>query len=165
MNLSPTVKETYRMIGPITAEPDTHTLERAAAPRPNTPLRSSRFKYYIHDGIDACRFELIGELTEADVQELAGCWRTARTTLSKRKLVLDLRGLKTIDDLGRRWVASMAVEGAVYVPSPHLQGLSLGAAVTSLPVEHAQNTGPLGKLAAKLRTFRPPSPESSTPAR
>ncbi len=151
MNLSPTVKTTYRMSAPASAKPE-------------TVLRSSRFKYYIHDGIDACRFQLLGELTEADIPELTGCWRTARTTLGERKLVLDLRGLKTIDDVGIRWVTSMAEESAVYVPSPHLPGLSFKPSLTSLPVEPTRKAGRVGKLAAILRTFRLLSPESSTPA-
>jgi hypothetical protein len=55
----------------------------------------SALKYYIHDGTEAFRFQLIGELREADVKELSGCWETAKSTFGSRKLVLDLRAGKS----------------------------------------------------------------------
>lgn len=44
--------------------------------------RASFFKYYIHDSVASCRFQLIGELSAPEVSELHGCWETAQTTLS-----------------------------------------------------------------------------------
>lgn len=82
---------------------------------------SSSFKYYIHDGIESCRLQLIGELTEANLPDLSGCWRTARTTLGARSLVLDLQNLSRVDDAGKQWLASMSQEGAVYVPEDFLR--------------------------------------------
>ncbi len=87
--------------------------------------RSPSFKYYIHDGIESCRLQLIGELTEANLHELSGCWRTARTTLGRRALVLDLQNLSRVDDAGKQWLASMSQEGAAYVPKDFLR-TSLG---------------------------------------
>ncbi|HEY6991129.1 MAG TPA: hypothetical protein VH369_22220 [Bryobacteraceae bacterium] len=84
-------------------------------------VRSSSFKYYIHDSSDTFRLALLGEFTEAEVTELSGCWNTARTTLGKRNLILDLRGLRIVDDAGKRWLAGMAQEGAVYVPESFLR--------------------------------------------
>src|SRR5579875_969798 len=90
-------------------------------PSPNDPfpaMRSSTvnpsplFKYYIHDRTANCRLQLIGALTEAEIPELDGCWRTAKTTLGKRQFILDLRGLASFDDAGRRWLSSMSAEGA-----------------------------------------------------
>jgi hypothetical protein len=95
-----------------------------SAPIPAGPaaarVRSSSFKYYIHDSTDALRLKLIGEFTERDVTELNGCWRTARTTIGKRKLVLDLRGLIVVDEAGKQWLAAMSAEGACYVPQDYL---------------------------------------------
>lgn len=91
-----------------------------------TRVRSSWFKYYIHDSIDACRLQLLGELTEADVPELNGCWRTARTTLANRKLVLDLRGLKVVDEAGKQWLVFMTSEGAAYLPDSFLRNGLVG---------------------------------------
>src|SRR6185312_2784452 len=112
--------------------------------------RSSFFKYYIHDGADACRLELIGEFTEAELTELNGCWRTARTILGARKLVLDLRGLKYVDDAAKQWLASMGQEGAIYVPESFLRNAL---------ADHTSDSKPprltfLGKLIATLRGVR-----------
>ena len=97
------------------------TEKRSEQQRRPAKVRSAAFKYYIHDGSDSCRLQLIGEFTESEVAELNGCWRTARTTLGKRKLVLDLRGLKAVDDAAKRWIASMAQEGATYIPESFLR--------------------------------------------
>jgi hypothetical protein len=77
---------------------------------------ASLLKYYIHDSIDALRFELCGELTEWDVAELNGCWRTARTTLGSRKLILDVRRLTAADEGGRQWLHAMSSQGASFIP-------------------------------------------------
>jgi len=74
------------------------------------------FKYYIHDGVEACRLQLLGELTQAEICELNGCWNTVKTTLGSRKLILDLTGLKAIDHAGREWIAMMSAAGAIRVP-------------------------------------------------
>lgn len=97
------------------------TEKRSEQQRRPAKVRSAAFKYYIHDGSDTCRLQLIGEFTETEVAELNGCWRTARTTLGKRKLVLDLQSLRAVDDAAKRWIASMAQEGATYVPESFLR--------------------------------------------
>ena len=78
--------------------------------------RPSYFKYYIHDGNEACRLQLLGGLLEADVTELNGCWRTVKTTLKNRKLIIDVRALQSADDAGRGWLASMAGQGVSFMP-------------------------------------------------
>jgi hypothetical protein len=139
------------MVETITENSQILREELASTTRPNHVLRSSAFKYYIHDGIDACRFHLIGELTEADIADLQGCWRTAKTTLRDRKLILDVRGLNSLDDAGKKWLASMASEGAEYVT---------GVA----PAQNMSKLGPFRKLAAIFRRPRVSSADSSTQA-
>jgi hypothetical protein len=78
--------------------------------------RPSFFKYYIHDEDRVCRLQLLGGLSEADVPELNGCWQTVKTTLQTRKLLIDVRVLQSADDAGRGWLASMAGEGATFLP-------------------------------------------------
>jgi hypothetical protein len=125
------------------------TSQSSAVTRPGSRVRSASFKYYIHDGTDACRLELLGELSEADVPELSGCWRTAKTCLGNRKLLLDLRRLKTIDDAGNRWLVSMAAEGASFLPESFLR--------TGLPTQQPEppkknaRTGLFGRLLSFLR--------------
>ncbi|MBV9779510.1 MAG: hypothetical protein JOY62_05995 [Acidobacteriaceae bacterium] len=147
----------------VESKSDKSNTERAGSPAsepPNTFVRSSRFKYYIHDGVSACRLQLIGELTSADLEELNGCWRTAKTTLGNRKLILDLRDLTAIDEDGRQWVSSMTVQGAVCASSS-LSGALLpsngvihSAIISAAAKKNPRSGRRLGKLLAILRTLR-----------
>lgn len=129
-----------------------------------TSLPMPSFKYYIHDSIESCRLQLLGHLTETDVPELKGCWQTARSTLISRKLILDLRGLTSVDDAGRQWLASMSTEGACYEPASFFETC---LAAHSQPISEdrrpGRNAGLLRKLISVLRGLRI-STESSTPA-
>jgi ABC-type transporter Mla MlaB component len=133
--------------------------EPADANLSTTRVRSSSFKYYIHDASGALRLKLIGELKQADIAELSGCWRTARTTLAGRKLILDLRSLKMVDEAGRQWLAAMAQEGASCVPEDYL--------LTCIPGQHAPHlereaSAPRVSLFGKLVSFFRSAPGSAT---
>lgn len=104
-------------------EPRSETLKSQLVPknpagvaRPRNLTSQSLFKYYIHDSVDACRLQLFGQLGAIEVEELAGCWRTVKTTVGNRKLVLDVRGLTALDQTGRQWLVSMTEEGASFLP-------------------------------------------------
>jgi hypothetical protein len=86
------------------------------------------FKYYIHDTAEGYRLQLLGSLTDHCVSELNCCWLTARTTLKGRKLILDLRGVKHVDERGRQWLAGMGLEGASYIPDSFLRDTLAGDA-------------------------------------
>lgn len=73
----------------------------------------SALKYYLHDGAKSFRIELLGALSEADLPELAGCWRTARSSVLGRRLLIDLRKLEGLDEAGRNWLQEMIAEGAL----------------------------------------------------
>ena len=155
------------------AQSDKSMKNRAAAlpsETQNSLVRPSRFKYYIHDGIDACRLQLIGALTAADLPELEGCWRTVKTTLGKRRLILDLRELITIDEAANEWVSEMVTQGASSLPSSYSQmPVASKTLIEADTIDRAlqNNTrtpGRLRKLLAILRTLRLSSPESSTQA-
>ena len=149
------------MVELINERVDSATPEPAPAAALKPVVRSSRFKFYIHDGVDACRFELIGELGEADVPELYGCWRTAATTLGKRKLVLDLCRVNAVDDAGMQWIASMTAEGAAYIPGPVLhQG---APAYFDTPVYSTRRPGRLRRFLDAVKNLRLSS-ESPTQA-
>lgn len=136
----------------------------ATATPPKTPSRSSFFKYYIHDTTEAFRLQLFGELTEPEISELNGCWRTAKITLANRKLLLDLRGLKAVDDAGKQWLASMSTEGASYLPETYLKTSLAGQGASPAESEKAvRKTTLFGKLIATLR-LRVTAAESSTQA-
>ena len=131
--------------------------QKRGAQEQRPPARTSRparpdFRYYIHDGIAVCRLQLIGELTEREVDELSGCWRTARTTLGTRRLILDLHALRRVDEAGKRWLAGMAQEGATYSPERYLRDLEAGkhsGAVEAPPA--APKAGIFGRILACIR--------------
>jgi hypothetical protein len=122
--------------------------------------RSSSFKYYIHDSVEECQFQLLGHLTEIETPELEGCWRTAKSTLGDRRLVLDLQRLETVDEIGRQWLAAMAGEGATYVPESFLRSGLTGRTVASQPPK----PGFFARLFSIIRGSRILPAESSTQA-
>lgn len=109
----------------------------------------SALKYYIHDGTAAFRFQLIGDLRDLDVKELSGCWLTARSTFGSRKLVLDLKGLRSTDDAGKEWLLTMVREGAVCVPESYFRTNLADQASPSQASDKA--SGLLNKLTSGLR--------------
>lgn len=124
----------------VAANPETSIRRKAR-------VRSSLFKYYIHDSTGACRLQLLGQLTEAEIPELAGCWRTAKTILGARKLILDLQQLEATDEAGKQWLAGMLSEGAVCLPDSYLRDGLAGKPVARQPVK-------LGFFARLFSIFR-----------
>ena len=72
----------------------------------------SALKYYLHDGATCFRIQLLGTLSSDDLQELSGCWRTARSSVVGRRLVIDSVNLTALDEAGRAWLEEMIAEGA-----------------------------------------------------
>lgn len=142
--------------------------EEHGAPQPRKPaaeskpsFRSSSFKYYIHDTVEALRLQLIGQLSETQVPELSGCWATAKTTLGARKVLLDLRNLRVADDPGKEWIISMASEGALLLPETFLRD---GLANRCDALSEGANVGFWARVLCFLRGSRPFSAQSSTQA-
>lgn len=130
---------------------------------PTSRVRASSFKYYIHDSCAELRLKLIGEMTEADIAELKGCWRTAKTTLAKRKLVLDLRSLRMIDESARDWLAEMSRAGACCLPENFLATRVPGDRAPDLEAERAaRKIGLFGRIAALFRGTAVSAAGSST---
>jgi hypothetical protein len=90
---------------------------------PKERKKTSHLKFYIHDSVGYFRIELIGELTDIDIHELDGCWSTARSSVTGRKLALDVRSLKAVDEAGRQWLASMTRAGACYITGKDRSGV------------------------------------------
>jgi hypothetical protein len=135
----------------VTAQTDIK--QPSGAKRSGSLVRSSSFKYYIHDSSDAFRLELQGEFTEAEVTELSGCWNTARSSVGKRNLILDLQKLRRVDDAAKRWIAEMAQEGAIYLPESFLRD----ALADHTPEPKTPKPGIWGKLLAIFRGARIPA--------
>lgn len=133
------------------SQPGNGAAQSSVAPA-TSRVRPSSFKYYIHDSIGVLRLKLIGELRQSDIAELSGCWRTAKTTLGKRKLVLDLESLRTVDEAGKQWLASMSAEGACYLPENYLVTCIAGQHAAEADLERApQKQGLWKKLSGLLR--------------
>jgi hypothetical protein len=109
---------------------------------------ASFFKYYLHDSAEAFRIQFLGELTQAELGHLNGCWNTAKTTLGSRKLVLDVTGLKSVDDHGREWLEAMIAAGAVRYSD------SSKAAATKGNCTSEKKFRELGLLARLISLFR-----------
>jgi hypothetical protein len=110
------------------AEAKSNTIENSTTVVPdrfngNSNQAAASFKYYIHDSVNTCRLQLLGELHESDLTELDGCWQTIKTTVRTRQLVLDLRGLDYTDTASSRWLMGMANEGATYLPASYFSGI------------------------------------------
>lgn len=138
-----------------------------AAVAPSAQRYQSRLKYYIHDSIDALRLELTGELAEGDLKELNGCWRTAKTTLGRRNLLLDLRRLHAVDESGREWLNAMsAQENASFLPERpnHLQPAGQIDLRPAPAGDRNVKRYLLDKLLGFCRGARVPIVKSSTPA-
>jgi len=131
---------------PETADKEDVPLTREKSGNRTFGRRSSLFKYYIHDRVDALRLQLVGEFSEAEVSELNGCWNTAKTTLGDRTLILDLRGLEAVDDVARKWLLLLADEGATCVPESFLR-----SGVSQTRASQPAKTGFFAKLGAMLR--------------
>jgi hypothetical protein len=85
-----------------------------------TASGSNVFKYYIHDTAEGYSLQMSGPFTEAVIDELSSCWETARTTLKDRNLILDLRGLTSVDDTAKQWLVNMSADGARCLPDSFL---------------------------------------------
>ena len=110
--------------------------------------RSAFFKYYIHDGVESCRLQLFGEFTETQVTDLMGCWNTVKTTLGSRQFVLDVREMRAVDEVAKRWLIEMAAEGAVFIPETYLRD---GLAGDSYRSEASTRGGLVSRLVALFR--------------
>jgi len=154
---------TVEVMAELTSEKADKEFVSGKPPNVNQPkarIRSSSFKYYIHDSVEECRFQLLGYLTETETPELEGCWHTAKSTLGNRKLVLDLQRLETADEIGKQWLAAMAGEGATYVPESFLRSGLTGRTIPSKPPKPSF----FAKILSIIRGSRIVPAESSTQA-
>lgn len=119
----------------------------------NNFYSAAPFKYYIHDTSVGYALELKGALTETAVSELSCCWQTAKSTLKNRKLTLDLREVNFVDEVAKQWLASMANEGAQFLPDSFLRDAVAGLPGRELEENNRRvKRGFFGWLSNALRT-------------
>jgi len=61
----------------------------------------SKLDYYIHDGSDAFRLKIIGDVCGPGVASVDQAWRAARSVFGGRVLIIDLVSLGAPDEYGR----------------------------------------------------------------
>jgi hypothetical protein len=127
--------------------------QRDKPARSGSGVLSGNFKYYIHDSITELRFQILGEIGETEIRELNGCWQTAKGTLGLRRLLLDLRGVRSVDETAKQWLAAMAQERACYLPEAFLRD-----ALANKPNKHDEQAAVrlslLGRVLGLLRGVR-----------
>src|SRR6266853_387307 len=79
---------------------------------PALHTKSGGFVYYMHDGSAAFRFQLAGELSGKSTGDLEQARQTAASIIGRRRLVVDLSGLTSIDAAGRKLLKEWQVLGA-----------------------------------------------------
>lgn len=76
----------------------------------------ARLVYYLHDDPSTFRLELAGALLAGNAAEVERVWRTGSSTLGTRAFVVDVEGLTSVDDAGRRLLGRWRQLGATFIP-------------------------------------------------
>jgi len=97
-------------------------------------------QYYMHDGPNAFRFELMGNLDHEGARRLNQDWRTASSVIGDRRLLVDMTFVTDADEQGRALIARWHWEGAQLIAnSKASRALAESILGESLP-EHSLNT-------------------------
>lgn len=112
----------------------------------------SGFIFYMHDGPNAFRFELSGNLAGAEVRNLEQAWRTASSTIDGKTLAIDVTFLKSADEKGRDLLLRWWRAGARYVANSP-QSRELVEWVTGAPYA-PEAVGPTFEPRFTSSTFR-----------
>jgi hypothetical protein len=119
--------------------------------------RSNDLCYYMHDGPDAFRFELTGRLSEDAARDLEQAWRTAASTIGKRRVIIDLSGLTGIGRDGHELLDRWAGEGAQLAVVNHRAAARLqpmiDRPVTVLTAAAVPTSGPVARAALWCAVF------------
>lgn len=71
--------------------------------------------YYMHDGAEAFRFQLAGDLSQHSTRDLEQARQTASSMLQERRLIVDLTDLTSIDVDGSQLLQQWHARGAELV--------------------------------------------------
>jgi hypothetical protein len=93
----------------------------------STEKGAQRLRYYLHDDPDAFRMELAGSLTQPDAQSAYHAWRTARSVLGGRPVIVDISFVSEADEVGRNVLRRYHERGArIIARSPESRALADG---------------------------------------
>ncbi len=91
---------------------------------------------YQHDAALVFRLQIVGALRGLYVAELEQSWRTARSIMEGKALVVDLSGLSDADERGMQLLARMRDAGAKFVTASRPEALDVARRL-GLPTESA----------------------------
>jgi hypothetical protein len=125
-------------------------------------LAMSNLDFYIHDGSNALRLKIIGDLTGPGVASLGQAWRTASPTLRGRWLIIDLVSLSDADEDGRELLLRWHQVGAKIVARSQ-ESRALAEKIIGVPIQMlAPKRGWREKLSEHF--LRRTTPAASKPA-
>ncbi len=78
-------------------------------------MNNEQLQYYLHDDLDAFRFELAGSLSGEGVKSLYHAWRTARSIIGNREMIVDITFVAAADEPGRELLRLWHSNGASIV--------------------------------------------------
>ena len=61
-------------------------------------MKNIALQYYMHDGPEAFRFELAGNLNQAGAIRLEQDWKTASSVIGDRRLIVDITFVEVVDE-------------------------------------------------------------------
>jgi len=96
-------------------------------------MKQQGLQYYIHDGPDALRIQLMGVISEGDTRRIEQVWHTASSSIFGRSPIIDITFVTGLDAAGRAMLLQWRQAGAHFIAdskaSRMLAGASLGPAV------------------------------------
>jgi hypothetical protein len=75
-------------------------------------VKTNALKCYMHDGPNAFRFELAGDLNRESARRLNQDWQTASSALGERRLIVDMTFVTSVDEQARELITRWHREGA-----------------------------------------------------
>lgn len=91
---------------------DTEPLQQPAKPAPGKRKPQPEIDVHLHDRGLSFEFVVKGKLTANTVHALEQSWLTAQSILADKALSVDLSGLSSVDEEGRRCLTRMTASGA-----------------------------------------------------
>jgi ABC-type transporter Mla MlaB component len=78
-------------------------------------MKNRALQYYMHDGPDAFRFELAGDLNQEGARRLAQAWRTASSMFPDGRLIVDMTFVTSVDEQGSALILQWHRDGVAFV--------------------------------------------------
>ena len=102
-------------------------------------MRTQDLQYYLHDEWNTLRFELAGTLAGDGAQKVYQAWRTARSIVGDRTVIVDITFVVEADERGRALLRLWHQNGArIIAASPESRALAepiLGEALPAHPAK------------------------------